>query len=240
MTTDNELQAALEQVRANLAAIDLEECRAGRASIRQARQRIDVAEKAARDRCDELRPTVLEIERVGATRYDEQSGGNAFYALLAGELGSRQTGDDLLREYRNLQAALSGAAGARRAQDEAERQLREADRAAIAAAMAPLKALAQQRVNQFADQLRETYALAAAAGSLARGRISEALSEAATAFRHQLGEVKAPPAIGEALADFEELLSLAKVAAPSKFSVSGLQPDFAMIAAVQTRAAAAN
>ncbi len=239
MITPSELTAALDQARENLAAIDIDASRRAYAAIERARERIDRTEADARARVDELRPTVTEIERIGAEKFDERSGSSAFAALLRGELDQRSTGAELLREYRNLVTALSGAASAREAQNGAIYQQREADRAEIARAMAPLDELADIAAERLIETFRDVYALIRAAKALARTRTPEHLADAASALRHQLGKVMAPPAIAEALEEFGELFALANIAVPTVIGISAPTPDYGSIHAAAARVSAA-
>ncbi|MDF2493281.1 hypothetical protein [Sphingomonas sp.] len=240
MIIEHELTAALDQVRANLSAIDLDACRRASADIERQRQHIDRTETDARARGDELRPVVNEIERVGAERYDERSGSSAFHALLRGELDKRPTGAELLREYRKLMTALGGASSAREALGSAERQGREDARAAIAAAMKPLDVLANEVAVRLVDEFRQSFALLRTAKALAQRRAPEHINEAASALRHQLGTVEAPPAITGALEEFGELFALANVAVPTVIGIQAPVPDYALINAAAGRISAAD
>lgn len=218
--------AALDQIRANLAAIDVAEFHARRAEIEKRREEIDDTEKTVRARADDLRADALEVQRIGAERFDDQRVGNTFTAMLGWSKDRSTGGAEILLEYEKLQRALRGAPEARAREDSAEQRIVEDARAEVAAAMEPLHFIIAERVAALKAELASTYALALAFSGLAMIRTDEELRDAAAACRPSVGrEIAVDPEFLSAVVGAREILTIARRQVHEKMPTPVTSPE---------------
>lgn len=214
-TSTPTLTDALAQVRANLAAINVESFTIRSAKIAERRCRIDEAVADGESRMAEIVDEVAEVERIGVEAFDARHASTEFAILIGDrEAEDHQSAAELVRERDRLRSALRGATDAINATITTEDALREDVRAAVAEACRPLRFYAEQRATQAMADLADAYALSKLAAIMTQGYVDRQLEESTAALHRALPlELPVPPEIVDTFNVAAPLLTLGRMAA---------------------------